>query len=366
MSLSPNPWIEKLPAYEPGRPLEDVARELGLPNVDDIIKLASNENALGPSPLAIEAMCQVASRQHLYPDGDTLELRRALATHLSVTPDQIMPGNGSNELIELIGHAYLKPGDEVVVSECSFAIYRLMAFLFQAKTVVAPMQHFTHDLEAMRKAITPATRVVFIANPNNPTGTCVEPGDLIRFIEDAPPQVLVVIDEAYVELMDPADQPDTLRYVREARRVCVLRTFSKAYGLAGLRVGYAVAPEPVINALTRSRQPFNVNAMAQTAAIAALKDEMHVQRTRTMVREGLTQITAALDRSNIAYVPSKVNFLLIEVGHGRRIFEALQREHVIVRPMDGYGLPRYIRVTVGTRRENECFLTALEKVLERV
>ncbi len=360
------PWITKLPTYEPGRPLEDVARELGLSGIDDIIKLASNENALGPSPLAVEAMRTEAARMHLYPDGGAYSLRNALASKLDVEPAQILPGNGSNELIELLGHVFLSAGDSIVMSERAFVIYKLMALLFNADTVSVPMRDFTHDLDAMLEAVTPETRLIFIANPNNPTGTRVTPDALERFMERVPSHVLTVIDEAYVELLAPDEQPDTLRYIREGRSVCVLRTFSKAYGLAGLRVGYAVGAPDLINTLNRARQPFNVNYMAQAAAMAALEDEAHVEATRRLVREGLDQITAALDDAGIGYVPSCVNFLLVHVGNGREVFEALQRAHVIVRPMDGYGLPEYVRVTVGTQAENEKFLKALIGVLQAV
>ncbi len=366
MSPPPKPWMTSLPSYEPGRPLEEVARELGLDGIDDIIKLASNENALGPSPQAMEAMRAEAGRMHLYPDGGSYYLRAALADHLQVDPAQLLPGNGSNEIIELLGHVFLSEGDAIVMSERAFVIYKLMAMLFQADTIAVPMRAFTHDLDAMLEAITPKTRLVFIANPNNPTGTCVTPDSLDRFVERVPDHVLTVIDEAYVELLDPPDQPDTLRYVREGRSVCVLRTFSKAYGLAGLRLGYAVGSAELMTLLNRARQPFNVNYMAQAAAVAALRDQAHVENTRRMVREGLEQLALALDRAGIGYVPSCVNFLLVEVGNGRDVFEALQRAHVIVRPMDGYGLPEYVRVTVGTREENARFLEALTDVLQTV
>lgn len=366
MMPSPKAWMTNLPSYEPGRPLEEVARELGLDGIDDIIKLASNENALGPSPRAVEAMRAEATRMHLYPDGGSYYLRSALASRLKLDPSHILPGNGSNELIELLGHVFLSECDAIVMSERAFVIYKLMAMLFKADTVTVPMKGYTHDLEAMLKAITPRTRLVFIANPNNPTGTRVTAEALDRFMDHVPEHVLTVIDEAYVELLDPADQPDTLRYVREGRSVCVLRTFSKAYGLAGLRLGYAVGSAELVALLNRARQPFNVNYMAQAAAVAALDDEGHVEATRRMVREGLDQITSSLEEAGIGYEPSCVNFLLVEVGNGREVFQALQREHVIVRPMDGYGLPEYIRVTVGTRSENERFLEALLRVLQAV
>lgn len=357
-------WLAQLPSYEPGRPIEEVARELGLETADDIVKLASNENALGPSPRAMEAMRQAAASMHLYPDGSSFYLRRALAHKLNVGMDNLVIGNGSNELIEFLGHVFLDGQSEVVMADRAFVIYKLMAMLFRAHTISVPMREFTHDVDAMRAAITPRTRLVFIANPNNPTGTAVEPDAIDRFVNDLPDHVLAVFDEAYVELLPPERQPDTLRYVREGRPVCVLRTFSKTYGLAGLRVGYIVAPPSYVALINRVRQPFNVNAMAQAAARAALEDDEHVARTRDMVATGLATLSRYFDERGLEYVPSCVNFILVRVGRGREVFKRLQREHVIVRPMDGYGLPDHIRVTVGLPEENGQFMRALDEVLE--
>ena len=360
-----NPWIADLPAYEPGRPMADLARELGLDGPEDIIKLASNENALGPSPRAVEALCAAAGQVHHYPDGGACLLRDALARHLNTSSDQILFGNGSNELIELLGHTFLAAGTHTVVSQYGFALYRLVSLLFQAEVTAAPMQGFEHDLDAMREAIRPETRLVFIANPNNPTGTGVSADALDRFVASMPEQVVTVIDEAYVELLPPEEQPDSLRYVREGRRVCLLRTFSKGYGLAGLRIGYLVAPADLVALINRTRQPFNVNQLAQVAARAALEDQAHLEKTRRMVRAGLDQITGLLEKAGVEYVPSCANFLLVRVGDGRAIFQALQQAHVIVRPMDGYGLPEYVRITVGTEAENAKCLTALLAELAR-
>lgn len=358
----PNTWMTTLPSYEPGRPLEEVAREAGLADISEMVKLASNENSLGPSPRAVEAMQQAAGRMHLYPDGGAFYLRAALAKQLSVPTTHILPGNGSNELIELLGHVYLNEQSAIVMSQYAFVIYKLVAMLFNAETITVPARALGHDLDAMRAAITPQTKLVFIANPNNPTGTQVAPADLDRFIKEVPDHVLVVLDEAYVDLVPPDERADTVQYVRDGRPVCILRTFSKGHGLAGLRVGYAVASPEVIQCLNRARQPFNVNYMAQVAALAALEDEEHLVATRRMVAEGLAQITAGLQQMGVPYVPSTVNFLLVQVGDGRTVFEALQREQVIVRPMDGYGLPEYVRVTVGTQQENERLLAALARV----
>ncbi|MBU4199680.1 MAG: histidinol-phosphate transaminase [Verrucomicrobia bacterium] len=356
-------WIMELGMYERGKPLEEVARELGFESADAIIKLASNENALGPSPRAMRAMKRAASQMHRYPDGSAHYLRQALAAKLNVSPDQILPANGSNEIIEFIGHTFLGPGTEMIMADRGFAIYHLVAALCRSRSILVPMKDYTHDLDAMAAAITPQTRVVFIANPNNPTGTMVDGPALDRFMARAPDHLVVCIDEAYIELLPPKLQPDTLRYVREGRKVILLRTFSKTYGLAGLRVGYAVASEEGIGLLNRVRQPFNVNAMALVAAQAALADEAFVRKTRKMVREGLAYFEERLAAWGVPYVPSVVNFMLVDVGEGRTIFQALQKEKVIVRPMNGYGLPRHVRITVGTREENEHCLRGLAKVL---
>jgi histidinol-phosphate aminotransferase len=358
------PWVAGLGVYEPGRPIEEVARELGYADAGDIIKLASNENALGPSPKAVAAMKKAARQMHLYPDGGAFYLRQALATKLQVSADQIIVGSGSNELIEFIGHVFLDDSVNIVMADRAFVVYRLVADMFRSRTIPVPMKDFTHDLEAMLQAITPQTRVVFVANPNNPTGTMVSSESLDAFIRKVPEHVVVVMDEAYVELLPPEKQPDVLRHVREGRKVIVLRTFSKAYGLAGLRIGYGIAPAECIGLLQRVRQPFNTTAIAQSAALAALQDDDYVTRTRTMVSDGLDYLQGAFAKMGLDYVPSSANFVLVKVGEGRKVFMAMQREGVIVRPMDPYGLPEYIRVTVGKRSENRRSIAVLKKVLK--
>jgi len=360
-----HPWVRKLATYEPGRPIEEVARELGFADAEEIIKLASNENALGPSPRAVAAMRRALPRMHLYPDGSAFFLRRALAHKLAVGLDQIMVGHGSNEIIALLGQAFLRPGTNIVMADRAFVVYRLVADAFRARTIAVPMRNFTHDLDAMLRAITPRTKLVFIANPNNPTGTMVDGAALDRFMRRVPEHAAVVLDEAYIELLPPDRQPDTIRYVREGRPVFVLRTFSKTYGLAGLRVGYAVAPAEGVALLNKVRQPFNVNAMALAAAEAALADEAYVARTRRLVANGLRTLEQACARLDLDYVPSVANFILIKTGRGREVCRALEREQVIVRPMDAYGLPDYIRVTVGRPAENAKFIRALEQVRPR-
>lgn len=365
MKRKANPWIHSLATYEPGRPIEEVARELGFASADEIIKIASNENALGPSPRAVEAMREVAGRMHLYPDGDCFYLRQKLAERLKVHMDEILIANGSNEAIELLGHVFLGPGRNIVMSQGAFIIYKLVAAAAQAETIMTPMHDYTHDLKAMLKAITPQTQLVFIANPNNPTGTMVGGAEIDAFMRQVPDHVVVVFDEAYIELLPPHKQPDTLKYVRAGRHVFVLRTFSKTYGLAGLRIGYAVAPKEGISLLHRVRQPFNVNAMAQAAAMAALDDDDFVEQTRKMVAEGLHYLEHAFRQMKLEYVPSVANFILVKVGQGREVFHELMKRKVIVRPMDGYGMPDHIRVTVGLPHENERFVAALKDVLAR-
>lgn len=356
-------WVGGLAMYQPGKPIEDVARELGLGDPAGIIKLASNENALGPSPHAIAAMRDAAGQMHIYPDGDNFQLRQALAAKLHVRADQVFVGHGSNEIIQLLGHVFLDETTNIVASEHAFIVYQLVAALYRAPVIHVPMRAFRHDLPAMAKAITAQTRLVFIANPNNPTGTMVDGRELDAFMKDVPAHTAVVLDEAYIELLPPERQPDTLRYVRENRNVFVLRTFSKTYGLAGLRIGYALAPAEGVNLLHRVRQPFNINAMAQAAALAALADDGFVERTRAIMADGLRDVSAALDGMGLSYVPSVANFILVKVGNGRKVFEALQRRKVIARPVDVYQLPEYIRITIGTPEENRTMLAALREVM---
>jgi histidinol-phosphate aminotransferase len=356
-------WIRNLAVYEPGRPMEELARELGLTSADEIIKLASNESALGPSPRAVEAMRRAAPNMHIYPDGGAFYLRLALAQKLHVEMDQLLVGNGSNEIIEFLAHAYLQEGTRIVMADGAFIVYRLIAPAYRAEATIVPMKNFTHDLDAMLEAVTPDTRIVFIANPNNPTGTMIGQADLDRFMQRIPDRVAVVFDEAYIELLPPERQPDTLQYIRSRPNVYVLRTFSKAYGLAGLRIGYAVSTSENIALLNRVRQPFNVNAMAQEAALAALEDEAHVEKIRALVQDGLRYLQSEFDRLGLSYVPSVANFMLLRVGQGRGVFEALQRKLFIVRPMDGYGLPEYIRITIGTKEQNKQLVEIIEELL---
>jgi len=351
-----NPSLRDLVAYEPGKPVEDLARELGIP-ADEIIKLASNENPLGPSPQARQAMIETIERAHFYPDGGGYYLREAIAEHVGLSMAHVILGNGSNEIIEFLGHAFLQPGDEVVVARHSFAVYRLMAQLFGAKVVDVPDPNFTADLEAMLAAITPRTKEVFIANPNNPTGTMVFQDQIDRFMERVPDHVVVIFDEAYYEFLDAP--PDVLKYVRAGRPVVVLRTFSKIQGLANLRIGYGLASPEMVEILQKARQPFNANGVAQAGALAGLHDTVHMNETRRVTNEGRNFLQSEFLAMDLEFVPSHANFVLVRVGDGKKVFDALLRRGIIVRAMGSYGLPEWIRVSVGTMPQNQTFIAAL-------
>lgn len=359
-----NPCLDRLPVYQPGRPVEEVARELGLPPAD-IIKLASNENPLGPSPKALAALRAALDRQHLYPDGNAYYLKRRLAEKLGLTPAHLILGNGSNEVLELVGHAVITPGAEVVVSQFCFAVYPIVTHLFGGRLVEVPARGLAHDLKAMRRAVTPRTRVVFVADPNNPTGTWAPPEAVLELVHSLPRQVLLVLDQAYLEYLE---QPlDLLPLIRSGQHpnLFLTRTFSKIHGLAGLRVGYGIGHPDFVAALEKIRAPFNVNGLAQTAALAALDDTEHLERTRANNTAGRSQLEAGCRALGLAFVPSAANFLLVRVGDGQGVFAALQRLGVIVRPMGGYQLPEWVRISVGTPAENAKCLEALRTVLGR-
>lgn len=357
-----NPALKDLPVYQPGRPIEEVARELGIP-ARDIIKLASNENPLGPSPAALKAMQQVLANINLYPDGNAFYLKQKLAAKLGVAPANVILGNGSNEIIEFVGHALMAPGVDVVVSQYCFAIYPLVAKIFSANVITVPARQYGHDLPAMLKAITPQTRVVFVANPNNPTGTVASKAELIEFANQIPPQVLLVFDEAYIEFLE--DAADFVAEIRDGKRpnLLLMRTFSKIFGLAGLRLGYGIANPELIATLEKVRQPFNINSIAQAGALAALEDAGHMQKTRANNADGLKFYTEAFEQLGLEFVPSAGNFILVRVGDGQKVFNALQQLGVIVRPMSGYQLGEWIRISVGTPAENERCVASLKKVL---
>lgn len=355
-----HPHVLNLTAYEPGKPIEELAREMGI-DPSKIIKLASNENPLGPSPAALAAMRAALDQAHFYPDGGGYKLRGTIAGQLGLERGNILLGNGSNEIIEFIGHAFLKPGDEVVTAKHAFAVYSLMAQLFGAKTVEVEDPGFTHDLPAMLQAITPRTRQVFIANPNNPTGTLLRQEALDDFMAKVPGHVLVIFDEAYYEFVD--SPPDVIRYVREGRNVVVMRTFSKIQGLANLRIGYGIAPVAIVDILQKTRQPFNANGIAQEGAAAGYLDREHIEKTREVTHCGRNYLQAEFLALGLPFVPSYANFVLVNVGDGDAVFRALLKKGIIVRAMRSYKLPEWIRVSVGTREQNEAFVAALREVL---
>ena len=353
--------IARLRPYVPGKPIEEVQRELGL---TDVIKLASNENPLGPSPLALDALLQVASGVALYPEGSAPALRRAVSQATRMPEETLVFGNGSDEVLHLLSQTFLQPGDEIVQGDPSFAMYEIYATQANAVPILVPLRNFTHDLDAMASAVTEKTRMVFVANPNNPTGTLVRQTEVEKFLARIPPHILVVFDEAYDEYVSDPDKPDLRPFVLAGRNLVILHTFSKAYGLAGLRVGYGITRPEIAEILNRVRSPFNVNLPAQAAAAAAIADSAHVARAVALNAEGRNYFYREFERMGLNFVPSEGNFVLVDVGRdSREVFEALQHKGVIVRSTYGMGLPRHIRVTTGTMPQNERFIAALQEVL---
>jgi histidinol-phosphate aminotransferase len=355
-----NPQLREIKVYEPGKPIEETARELGLdPNA--IIKLASNENPLGPSPRAMEAMHDALGKGHLYPDGGGFCLCNAVAMKLGIAPENVILGNGSNEVLEFLGHAFLNPGDDVVTSQYAFIVYKLIATSFGAHTIEVPSPDYQQDLDGILAAITPKTRLIFVPNPNNPTGTLLSQRAIDDFMSRITENVIVVFDEAYFEFLDRP--PDTLRFVREGRNIVVLRTFSKIHGLAGLRIGYAVGPADLVQVLHKTRQPFNVNSIAQIGALAALKDDEHLRETKRVIDEGRAYLHEQFAKMKIRFVPGAANFVMVNVGDGHAIFDKLLEQGIIVRPLRGYGLPEWVRISIGTMEENKKLVAALKKVM---
>ncbi len=360
--------VRGLTPYEPGKPIEELERELG---ITDSVKLASNENPLGPSPAALEAARRAAAHVARYPDGHGFALKQALSARLGVAPECITLGNGSNDVLDLVARAFLGPGRSAVFSEHAFAVYPIATQAVGARARVAPAlpadhhsQPHGHDLEALYAAVAEDTRVVFIANPNNPTGTWVDRAGLRAFLERLSPEVLCVVDEAYAEYVEEPDYPDAARWLTDFPNLIVTRTFSKIHGLAGLRVGYGLSHPEVAGLLNRVRQPFNVNGPAQAAALAALGDEAHVRRSRALNRRGLEQLQAAVRGLGLRWIPSVGNFLTVDLGRpAGPVYEALLRRGVIVRPVANYGFPNHLRVTVGTEAQNARFLEALTEVV---
>lgn len=376
--------------YIPGKPIAELAREFGRKGVrlNEIVKLASNENPLGPSKKAIASLRKNLSKIYFYPESSCPELRKKLAEKLKVKPENLIFGNGSDEIIELIGKTFLNPGDEIIVSEHAFIRYKMAGDLMGCKVVTIPMKNFTplkisrrdtpfltgftHDLVAMAKAVTPKTKAIFIANPNNPTGTYntrKEFDDFYSLLSTHHSQLLTVVDEAYYEYAKvEKEYPDTLRYFRAGENIIILRTFSKIYGLAGLRIGYGIAKKEIIDFLERVRPPFNVNSLAQEAALASLNDGTQVKKSVQLVKEGKKYLYQELKKLGLTYIPSATNFILIQMKKGgnyltgKKVFTELLKQGVIVRTMEEYSFPGYIRVTIGLPEENRKFIQALKKL----
>ena len=357
MPLNIHSHIASLVPYVPGKPIDELERELGIPRA---VKLASNENPLGPSPKAMAVLVGAAATLHRYPDGGAYRLRAALADRYKLSSDHVILGNGSDEILGLLARAFLSPGDEAVMADQTFVIYKMEVTAAHGKPVIVPLKQWRHDLSAMADAITSRTRLIFICNPNNPTGTMVTAPDVHAFMQRVPDNVIVVFDEAYYEYVHDQDFPDSLSWVLQQRNAIILRTFSKIYGLAGLRVGYGLTTPEIAGYLNRVRPPFNVNTMAQGAALAALHDDEHVARSRALNASEMATVEAGLMALGFQPLPSQANFLFFDVGRdGRVVFEALLRQGIIVRHIEG----RLLRVTIGLPEENRYFLDTLKKVL---
>ena len=355
-------YIRAIAPYQPGKPIAELARELEL-DPDNIIKLASNENPLGVSPLAMQAMQAALADIARYPDGNGFELKAALARRYGVDMAQIVLGNGSNDVLELAARAFLTPSLEAIYAQHAFAVYPLATQAVGATGIEVPAREFAHDLDAMLRAVTPRTRLVFLANPNNPTGTLMRSAELHGFLRAVPLQVVVVLDEAYNEYIPDALKSDSIGWLAEFPNLIVTRTFSKAYGLAGLRVGYAFAHPGVADLMNRVRQPFNVNSISLAAAAAGLGDHEFVRRSFELNQTGMQRVTAGLTQLGLEYIPSYGNFVSFKVGDAAGVFQRLLKRGVIVRPIAGYGMPDYLRVSIGLETENERFLEALRQSL---
>jgi histidinol-phosphate aminotransferase len=354
--------IRDIAPYVPGKPIAETARELGMAE-SDILKLASNENPLGSSPKAIEALRGALGDLAWYPDGSGHDLKAAISAKLAVRPENVVLGNGSNDVLELAARTFLTPADSAVFSRHAFMVYPLVVKAIGARAIEVPARDFGHDLEAMAAAIRPDTKIVFVANPNNPTGTFLPWAEIRAFVERVPPTALVVLDEAYGEYLPAPRQSPSTQWVASFPNLVVSRTLSKAYGLAGLRVGFGIAHPEVAELMNRVRQPFNVNHLAMVAACAALGDEAFIERSRTVNAAGLEQLAQGFARLGLAFIPSAGNFVAVRVGDAARIYAALLKQGVIVRPIAGYGMPEHLRVTVGTQPQNERFLACLERAL---
>ncbi|HEX4943699.1 MAG TPA: histidinol-phosphate transaminase [Usitatibacteraceae bacterium] len=355
--------VREIAPYVPGKPIAETARELGMAE-SAILKLASNENPLGSSPRAIEALRGALGDLAWYPDGSGHDLKSAICAKLAVVPGNIVLGNGSNDVLELVARAFLTPADTAVYSRHAFMVYPLVVQAIGARGIEVPAKDYGHDLAAMAAAIRPDTKLVFLANPNNPTGTFVPWAEVRAFVERVPRTTLVVIDEAYGEYLPAERQSPTVGWIAGFPNLVVTRTLSKAYGLAGLRVGFGLAHPEVAELMNRVRQPFNVNHLAMVAACAALDDEAFIAQSRRVNAAGLVQLAKGFERLGLEFIPSSGNFISVRVGNAARIYDSLLRQGVIVRPIAGYGMPEHLRVTVGTEPQNERFLASLERALE--
>ncbi|MFV5215730.1 histidinol-phosphate transaminase [Azonexus caeni] len=353
-------YVRAISPYQPGKPITELAREMGIP-VESIVKLASNENPLGMSPKARQAVEAALAGVERYPDQ--FELIAKLAARCGVDQNQVVLGNGSNDVLDLVARAFLAQGRSAVFAQHAFAVYPLATLSIGGELICVPAKDFGHDLEAMLAAIRPDTRVVWIANPNNPTGNFLPYPEVRAFLEKVPADVVVVLDEAYNEYIPPEARVDTAAWVAEFPNLVVCRTFSKIYGLAGLRIGYGVTSAAVADLMNRVRQPFNVNNLALAGALAALDDDEFLQASHELNRRGMAQIVAALEKLGLAYIPSYGNFVTFKAGDGAAVNQKLLQQGVIVRPIGGYGMPEWLRVTIGSEAENARFIAALEKAL---
>lgn len=356
-----NGFIRQLTPYQPGKPLEELQRELG---IEDAIKLASNESPLGASHVALAAGYSALNNAHIYPDGACFELKRALANFLQVKPEQLTMGNGSENVLELIIKSYLHAGDHAVISQYAFLTIPLLLQSYGTHVSVTPAKEYGHDTQALLAAITDKTRVIFLVNPNNPTGTYTTTAEFEAFMRQVPKHIVVVVDEAYSEYIEAEDYPNTLSYLPHYPNLIITRTFSKVYGLAAVRLGFSISSPEIADILNRSRLPFNVNSIAAAMGIAALSDQEHVKKTVALNRLGLIELEQGLTALNIPFIPSICNFVTVDVGDGKAIYETLLQAGVIVRPLHAYGMPRHIRVTTGTSVQNQRFLTTLGRIKE--
>ena len=362
--LSPE-YIHSIAPYLPGKPISELAREIGL-DESSIIKLASNENPLGTSPLALEAMEKALNEVMRYPDGNGFELKKALSEKYVVNSDQIILGNGSNDVLELAARVFLKPGTSAVFSQHAFAVYPLVTQATGATGIVVPAKNYDHDIDAMLDAITPDTRIVFIANPNNPTGTFLPAPDVLRFLEHIPRDVLVILDEAYNEYLPDTSRVDTIKWLDIFPNLLITRTFSKIYGMAGIRIGFGLAHAQLSGLMNRIRQPFNVNSIGLAGALAAINDTEFVKRSYALNQAGMLQITTGLRQLGLTYIPSYGNFLSFKVENGKTaaVYQYLLQRGIIVRPISIYKMPEFLRVTVGLASENNKFLQLLESAIK--